>query len=83
MRLAILEPVSVFAMIMAYIWELALQQSLAMAGDSGNDPDFPLAPWRAAGELGFNRHNLRRLLREFAPSLVLYGFGPDCAQACC
>src|SRR5580692_8773766 len=70
-RIAILEPLSVFVMIMAYIWELRFSHHsawlliLALMGISH------LARRERATALGFRSGNLRECLAEFAPALGL------------
>ena len=71
MRLAILEPLSVFAMIMAYIWELRFSNRWLWLAILALVLISHLLHGERPGELGFNGHNLRRLVREFAPALVL------------
>jgi membrane protease YdiL (CAAX protease family) len=70
-RVAILEPLSVFAMIMAYIWQLRFSHHglwlgiLALMGLSH------VARRERADTLGFRSANLRACLAEFAPCLGL------------
>lgn len=71
MRLAILEPLSVFAMIMAYIWELRFSNRWLWLAILALVLISHLLHGERPGELGFNGHNLRRLVREFAPALAL------------
>src|SRR5690349_10460568 len=71
MRLAILEPLSVFAMIMAYIWELRFSNRWLWLAILVLVLISHLLHGERPGELGFNGHNLRRLVREFAPALAL------------
>lgn len=70
MRLAILEPVSIFAMIMAYIWELRYSSRWLWLAILGMVLISHGIHGERAGQLGFNRNNFRRLLREYAPALV-------------
>src|SRR5580693_9094121 len=70
-RMSILEPLSVFAMIMAYIWELRSSHHgvwiliLALMALSH------FARRERAAALGFRSGNLRECLAEFAPALGL------------
>jgi len=68
-RLAILEPIAVFGLILAYIWSLRYQHPAAWAPILV----LPLAShwWRREGAaaLGFRMHNLAECLRRFAPAL--------------
>jgi hypothetical protein len=71
-RLAILEPVSIFAMIMAYIWWLRSLHpgwwlailGLMLLSHSAHRED--------AGGLGFRLANLNECLREYAPVLAFF-----------
>ncbi|MGA3262374.1 MAG: CPBP family glutamic-type intramembrane protease [Bryobacteraceae bacterium] len=68
-RLAILEPIAVFGLILAYIWSLRYQHPAAWAPILV----LPLAShwWRGEGAaaLGFRMQNLAECLRRFAPAL--------------
>jgi membrane protease YdiL (CAAX protease family) len=69
-KIALAEPLAVFALIMAYIWELRYSHRGAWLGILG----LMLLSHRLRGEraeaLGFRRRNLRGCLEELAPPLV-------------
>ena len=71
MRFAILEPVSIFAMIMAYIWELRFSDPWLFLAILAMVVSSHVVHGERAGELGFHRRHFRRLVREFAPALAL------------
>ena len=68
-RLAILEPLAVFAMIMAYIWELRFSHHGVWIWILGLMALSHLARRERAATLGFRWANLRPCLAEFAPVL--------------
>jgi membrane protease YdiL (CAAX protease family) len=70
-RVAILEPLAVFAMIMAYIWELRYRHQLAWLLILGLMALSHLARRERAAELGFRYANLRECFMEYAPALGL------------
>jgi hypothetical protein len=79
-KITIAEPISVFVLIMAYIWELRYSHHGAWLAILG----LMLMSHRLRGEypasLGFDGRNLRDCLREFAPAiaflaLVMLAFG--------
>ncbi|HUA63956.1 MAG TPA: CPBP family glutamic-type intramembrane protease [Verrucomicrobiae bacterium] len=70
-RMAILEPLAVFALIMAYIWELRYSHQLAWIPILGMMVVSHLARKERAAALGFRSSNFRECLREFAPALGL------------
>ena len=69
-KFALVEPISIFALIMAYIWELRYSHHGAWLAILA----LMLLSHRLRGEhpaaLGFDRRNLRDCLREFAPALA-------------
>lgn len=68
--IAFLEPLTVFALIMAYIWQLRYShKGVWMAILAGVILSHVVRKERA-GELGFDRRNLRECLREYAPCLA-------------
>jgi membrane protease YdiL (CAAX protease family) len=71
MQLAILEPVSVFAMIMAYIWVLRFSVPWLWLPIVLMLLISHRVHGERAGELGFNRRNLGPLFRRFAVPLLL------------
>jgi membrane protease YdiL (CAAX protease family) len=70
-KYAVLEPVTVFVMIMAYIWDLRYSHPRLWLGILAV---VVLSHWlhrERAESLGFRRRNLGECLREFAPALAL------------
>src|ERR1035438_1207117 len=72
-RLAILEPVSIFAMIMAYIWRLRFLHPALWLGILGLMLLSHRVHREDANGLGFRLANLGECLREFAPALAFVG----------
>src|SRR5215204_7051177 len=71
--IALLEPLTVFTLIMAYIWQLRYSyRGLWLAILAGVILSH-IARREGAGELGFRRRNLRECLKEFAPVLAFIG----------
>jgi hypothetical protein len=70
-RMTILEPLSVFAMIMAYIWELRYSHHGVWLWILGLMALSHFARRERAGALGFRSGNLRECLAEYAPALGL------------
>jgi CAAX prenyl protease-like protein len=71
-RLAILEPVSIFAMIMAYIWSLRFACHWLWLGILGLMLVSHVWHREDAPHLGFRLGNLRACLVEFAPALAFF-----------
>ncbi len=79
-KYAVLEPLTIFAMIMAYIWDLRSAYPRLWLAILGL---IVLSHWahrERAESLGFRRLNLEECLRDFAPavafcSLLLFGCG--------
>ena len=69
-RLALMEPVSIFAMIMAYIWWLRFLHPAAWIAILGVMLLSHSMHREDAGGLGFRWANLPECLREFAPALT-------------
>jgi hypothetical protein len=79
-RIAILEPIAVFILIMAYIWSLRFSHRDVWLGILGLMLVSHLLRRERARMLGFDGAGLRECLREFAPvlgflALALIGFG--------
>jgi membrane protease YdiL (CAAX protease family) len=72
-KIAILEPVSVFVMIMAYIWSLRYSHRLLWLGILALMVLSHLAHRERARGLGFDATNFRECLREFGPALGFLG----------
>ncbi|HTX36640.1 MAG TPA: CPBP family glutamic-type intramembrane protease [Bryobacteraceae bacterium] len=70
-RVAILEPLSIFAIIMAYIWELRFSHHGVWLGILAVMAGSHLVRREHATALGFRSTNLRQCLAEFAPALGL------------
>ena len=70
-KLAVLEPVSIFALIMAYIWALRFSHHSLWAAILALMLLSHMARRERAESLGFHTHNLRQCLLEFAPALTL------------
>lgn len=70
-RVAILEPLSIFAIIMAYIWELRFSHHGVWLGILAVMAGSHLVRREHATVLGFRSTNLRQCLAEFAPVLGL------------
>ncbi len=71
-RVAILEPLSIFAIIMAYIWELRYSHHDVWLGILALMAASHLVRRERATALGFRSANLRQCLAEFAPALGLF-----------
>ena len=71
-RLAILEPVSIFAMIMAYIWSLRFACHWLWLGILGLMLVSHALHREDATRLGFRLGNFRACLGEFAPALAFF-----------
>ena len=72
-RIALLEPLTVFTLIMAYIWQLRYShRGLWLAILAGVILSH-IARREDADTLGFHRRNLRECVREFAPMLAFVG----------
>jgi|SRR5271157_546630 len=71
-RLAILEPVSIFAIIMAYIWWLRFPHPGLWLAILGLMLLSHAVHRENAGGLGFRLANLGECLREFAPALAFF-----------
>ena len=69
-RFAVLEPAAVFALIVAYIWELRRPYPILWLPILGLMVVSHLARRERAEALGFRRANLRECFREFAPALA-------------
>jgi membrane protease YdiL (CAAX protease family) len=69
-RIAVLEPLTVFGLIMAYIWELRYRHHLMWLGILGLMLLSHLVRRERAESLGFHLRNLRECLDEFLPALV-------------
>lgn len=69
-RVAMLEPVSVFALIIAYIWVLRYAHHWTWAAILGLMIASHAARHEGAGSLGFRWANLRECLVEFGPALA-------------
>lgn len=72
-RLAIVEPASIFAMIMAYIWWLRPLHPFLWLGILGAMVVSHAVRHEDAGRLGFRMANLRECVSEFAPALTFFG----------
>ncbi len=70
-RIAILEPLTVFALIMAYIWDLRYRHHLLWVWILGFLVLSHLVRRERAASLGFHLRNLRQCLDEFLPMLLL------------
>ena len=70
-RYAVLEPISVFLLIMAYIWELRFSHHPIWMGILACMVLSHRLRCENAEELGFQAHNLRKCLAEFAPLVLL------------
>ena len=72
-RISLLEPLTAFALIMAYIWQLRYShRGLWLAILAGMIVSH-LARRENTQVLGFHRRNLRECLEEFAPLLAFFG----------
>ena len=60
----------IFAVIMAYIWDLRFTHPGGEPGDSGNDV-VSTGHREGAGRLGFSRAHLKECCEKFAPAVVL------------
>lgn len=69
-RIAVLEPVSIFALIMAYIWVLRFGHRWAWVGILGLMLASHKLRREDAGSLGFRWANLRQCLFEVGPALA-------------
>jgi len=74
-RVAIVEPLSIFAMIMAYIWEFRFSHHGVWLGILALMACSHLVRRERAASLGFRSANLRQCLAEFAPVLGLLSLG--------
>jgi membrane protease YdiL (CAAX protease family) len=72
-RVQLLEPLSIFALIMAYIWQLRYSHHGAWLAILGFMVLSHILRHEGAEVLGFHRRNLRECLREFAPMLAFIG----------
>jgi membrane protease YdiL (CAAX protease family) len=68
--IAILEPLTVFGLIMAYIWQLRYSYRGMWLGILAGVILSHIARREDAETLGFRKRNLRECLREFAPMLA-------------
>jgi hypothetical protein len=68
--IAILEPLTVFGLIMAYIWEFRYSHHRLWLAILAGILLSHLARREGAEALGFDRRNLRECLNEFAPALA-------------
>ena len=69
-KYAVLEPLAIFAMIMAYIWDLRYQHPRLWLAILGLIVLSHVAHRERAGALGFHLRNLGECLREFAPAIA-------------
>ncbi len=72
-RIALLEPLTVFTLIMAYIWELRYSYRGAWLVILAGVIASHVARHEDAEKLGFHWRNLRECLREFAPAMAFLG----------
>src|SRR5689334_12606437 len=71
-RLAVVEPVAVFALIMAYIWQLRYSHPRLCLASLAVIVLSHVARRESTDALGFHRYHLRECLQEFAPLLALF-----------
>jgi hypothetical protein len=71
--IALLEPLTVFTLIMAYIWQLRYSHRGIWLGILAGVVLSHVARRERVEELGFRGRNLRECLREFAPALAFLG----------
>src|SRR5262249_7479041 len=71
--IAILEPLTVFSLIMAYIWQFRHSHRGLWVAILAGIILSHVARHEGAEALGFHRRNLLKCLREFAPALALFG----------
>jgi hypothetical protein len=72
-RIALLEPVTVFALIMAYIWQIRYSHQGFWLAILAAVIVSHLVRREDTQLLGFHRHHLRECLEEFAPLLAFFG----------
>jgi len=72
-RIAILEPLTVFVLIMAYIWDLRYRHHEVWVGILGIVLLSHMVRRERAAALGFHLRNLRQCLDEFLPMLGFLG----------
>jgi hypothetical protein len=72
-RIALLEPVTAFALIMAYIWQLRYSHHGLWLAILAGMVVSHLVRRESTQVLGFGKRNLRECLQEFAPVLAFFG----------
>lgn len=72
-RIALLEPFSVFALIMGYIWQIRYTHNKFWLAILGGVVLSHVARRESMERLGFHLHRLRECLQEYAPFLALFG----------
>src|SRR5436853_6627884 len=72
-RIALLEPTAVFALIMAYIWQIRYSYRYFWLAILAGVIVSHLTRRESTQVLGFHRHHLRECLQEFAPLLAFFG----------